>query len=66
MVADELKTMLESDDDKVRMAGIDRAMKFLKDNNITSTLEASTPLQDIHKAMPTAAELEKLMQLTPD
>jgi hypothetical protein len=41
-------------------------MKFLRDNNITSTVEASVPLQDIRASMPTADELEKLMHLTPD
>jgi len=41
-------------------------MRFLKDNNITSTIEASTPLQDIKAAMPTTEELERLMTMTPD
>ena len=41
-------------------------MKFLKDNCITATVEASVPLHDIQAAMPTAEELEKLMQMTPD
>ncbi len=41
-------------------------MKFLKDNSITSTIEASVPLHDIQASMPTAEELEKLMTMTPD
>ena len=41
-------------------------MKFLKDNSITSTIEASVPLQDIQASMPTAEELERLMTMTPD
>jgi NADPH:quinone reductase-like Zn-dependent oxidoreductase len=57
---------LRSDDPRERLAAVDRALKFLKDNNITSTVEASVPLQDIRAAMPTAEELEKLMSLTPD
>ena len=40
--------------------------QFLKDNNITSTIEASVPLQTIQTNLPTADELEKLMTMTPD
>jgi NADPH:quinone reductase-like Zn-dependent oxidoreductase len=66
MVGSELLDQLRSEDPRTRISAVDRAMKFLKDNNITSTVEASVPLQDIQAAMPTAAELERLMQLTPD
>jgi Fe2+ or Zn2+ uptake regulation protein len=66
MVGYELMQQLRSDDPRERLAAVDRALKFLKDNNITSTVEASVPLQDIRAAMPTAEELEKLMSLTPD
>lgn len=66
MVGYELLQQLRSDDPRERMGAVDRAMKFLKDNNITSTVEASVPLQDIKAAMPTAEELERLMTLTPD
>jgi hypothetical protein len=41
-------------------------MRFLKDNSITATVEASVPLQDIQAAMPTPEELERLMTMTPD
>jgi len=41
-------------------------MRFLKDNNITTTIEASVPIQDIRAAMPTPEELERLMTMTPD
>ena len=66
MVGRELLDQLHAEDPRERLAAIDRAMKFLRDNNITSTVEASVPLQDIRSSMPTADELEKLMQLTPD
>jgi hypothetical protein len=66
MVGHELLNQLQSEDDRTRLSAVDRAMKFLKDNNITSTVEASVPLQQIQAAMPTADELERLMQLTPD
>jgi len=66
LVGYELMQQLRSDDPRERLAAVDRALKFLKDNNITSTVEASVPLQDIRAAMPTAEELEKLMSLTPD
>ena len=54
------------EDPQTRLAAVDRAMKFLKDNSITSTIEASVPLHDIQASMPTAEELEKLMTMTPD
>ena len=41
-------------------------MKFLKDNAITATMDASTPLEEVKKALPTAEELERLMTMTPD
>ena len=66
MVGRELLDQLHADDPRERLAAIDRAMKFLRDNNITSTIEASVPLQDIKASMPSADELERLMQLTPD
>jgi hypothetical protein len=66
MVGSELMKQLQSDDAKERLYAVDRALRFLKDNNITSTIGASVPLQRIQAAMPTPEELEKLMQLTPD
>jgi hypothetical protein len=66
MVGKELLNQLHSEDPKERLFAIDRTLRFLKDNNITSTIEASVPIQEIRAAMPTAEELEKLMQLTPD
>ena len=66
LVGQEIVSLLHSDDPRERIAGLDRAMKFLKDNQITATLEASVPLQDIQAQLPTAEELEKLMMMTPD
>lgn len=58
--------MLLSDDPREVRDGINLGIKFLKDNNITATLDASTPLADIQAALPSAEELERLMSLTPD
>lgn len=58
--------MLLSDDPREVRDGINLGIKFLKDNNITATLDASTPLADIQAALPSAEELERLMALTPD
>lgn len=66
LVGEEIKAMLRSDDPKERIAGIDRAMRFLKDNAITASLGAATPLNDIKNALPTPEELERLMMMTPD
>ena len=66
LVGHELIEQLQSEDPKTRIYAVDRAMRFLKDNNITSTVEASVPLQTIQANLPTADELEKLMTMTPD
>ena len=66
MVGRELLDQLSADDPQTRLSAVDRALKFLKDNAITSTVEASVPLQQIQDSLPTAEELEKLMTMTPD
>lgn len=66
LVGDRIKDMLLSDDPREVRDGINLGIKFLKDNNITATLDASTPLADIQAALPSAEELERLMSLTPD
>lgn len=66
MVGRELIEQLNAEDPRERLAAVDRAMRFLKDNSITSTVDASVPLRDIQASMPTAEELERLMTMTPD
>jgi hypothetical protein len=66
LVGRELIDALNADEPSTRMQAIDRALKFLKDNSITATVDASVPLQELQRAMPTADELEKLMTMTPD
>jgi hypothetical protein len=66
LVGQEIVSLLHSDDPRERIAGLDRAMRFLKDNNITSTIDASVPIQQIQSALPSHEELERLMTMTPD
>lgn len=66
LVGTRIKDMLNAEDPREVREGINLALKFLKDNNITATLDASTPLEDIRDALPSAAELERLMTMTPD
>ena len=40
--------------------------KFLKDNNITTTIDASPDMGHIQSLLPKADELERLMTMTPD
>ncbi len=65
-VAETISDFLQDDDPRQRLAAVDRAIRFLKDNNITATVEASEPLRSIADQLPTAEELEKLMQLSPE
>jgi hypothetical protein len=66
MVGEQIRQLLMSDDPRDIKAGIDAGMKFLRDNSITATLDASPAMGDIQKLMPTREELENLMTMTPD
>lgn len=66
LVGQEIRDMLQDVDPRQRREGVQLALKFLKDNNITAQIEASEPLANIASSLPSAAELEKLMSMTPD
>jgi hypothetical protein len=66
LVGIQIKQLLLSDDPREIKAGIDAGLKFLKDNNITATVENSTPIAEIKNLLPTKDELEALMTMTPD
>jgi hypothetical protein len=66
LVGEEIRDMLQDMDPRQRREGVQLALKFLKDNNITAQIEASEPLANIASSLPSAAELEKLMSMTPD
>ena len=66
MVGEQIRQLLMSDDPRDIKAGIDAGMKFLRDNNITATLDTSPAMGDIQKLMPTREELENLLTMTPD
>ena len=66
LVGQEIRDMLQDVDPRQRREGVQLALKFLKDNNITAQIEASEPLANIASSLPSAAELENLMSMTPD
>lgn len=66
LIGEELVAMLKSNEPRERLAGVDRALKFLKDNGITASVGASVPLETIANSLPTAEELERLMMMSPD
>ena len=66
LVGEEIRDMLQDMDPRQRREGVQLALKFLKDNNITAQIEASEPLANIASSLPSAAELEKLMTMTPE
>ena len=47
LVGEQIKMLLLSDDPKEVKASIDAGLKFLKDNNITGTVENSAPIAQI-------------------
>lgn len=66
MVGQEIADMLQDPDPRQRMQGVNLALKYLKDNNITAQIEASAPMVDVANALPSPEQLERLMSMTPD
>jgi hypothetical protein len=66
LVAMQIMEMMQSENPRDVKEGVALGLKFLKDNNITATVEASAPMADIKSMLPSADELEKLMSMTPD
>ena len=66
LVAMQIMELMQSENPRDVKDGIAMGLKFLKDNNITATLDASAPMNDIKQMLPSADELEKLMSMTPD
>ena len=62
----QIMEMMQSENPRDVKEGVALGLKFLKDNNITATVEASAPMADIKSMLPSAEELEKLMSMTPD
>ena len=62
----QIMEMMQSENPRDVKEGVALGLKFLKDNNITATVEASAPMADIKSMLPSADELEKLMSMTPD
>ena len=57
---------MQSDNPRDRKDAIMMGIKFLKDNNISASIDAAPALADISTKLPSASELEKLMTMTPD
>ena len=66
LVGEQIKALLTSENPRDVYNGLNFALKYLKDNNITASIDASEPLADLSKMLPSAHELEKLMSMTPD
>jgi hypothetical protein len=68
-VARRLHEMIGSEDPREAQAALSQAIKFLKDNAITATVEnkdLETLSESTREKLPTMEELERMMQLTPD
>jgi hypothetical protein len=64
-IAENINTLIEDQDPRIKLQALKLGIQFLKDNRITATSEAEPRLNDIVSKIPTAEELEKLMSLTP-
>ena len=68
-VARQLHERIASENPRVAEAALSQAIKFLKDNAITATVEnkeLETLSESTKNKLPTMEELERMMQLTPD
>jgi hypothetical protein len=63
--AHELSRMVKYGNMRTKLAAISHSIKFLKDNNITASLKASGGTKALLKNLPTAEELERIMQNSP-
>ena len=66
LVATQISELLQSPDPRDVKEGIAMGMKFLRDNQITATVDTSPDLSSLNALMPTTEELEKLMTATPN
>ena len=66
LVGDTIADLMQSENPRDRKDAVAMAIKFLKDNDISATLESSPALNRIEKELPSVAELEKLMTQTPN
>jgi hypothetical protein len=69
-VCDNLKSLMRDEDPKVQVGAIQAAIRFLKDNSITSQSSKDVSLQGLHAELrelaPDREELERLMRISPD
>ena len=63
--AHELTRMMTYGNARVKLSAINAAIKFLKDNSITTTIKPNTPTGKVLSALPSVDELERLMKLSP-
>jgi hypothetical protein len=63
--AHELTRMMTYGSVKVKLSAINASIKFLKDNNITTTIKPNNPSGKVLEALPSVEELERLMRLSP-
>lgn len=68
-VADTLKDLIASPDERVKVSAIQAAIRFLKDNQISAERN-DEGLNALHQGLrdlaPTREELERLMRVSPD
>ena len=64
-VASEIKHLLEHGDLRVRTKGIELALKFLKDNNVTENSIIPVRVEDVRSSLPSVEELERTERLLP-
>lgn len=64
-IASQINDLIEEEDPRIKLQALKLGIQFLHNNRITATPDAEPKLADIASKLPTAAELEKLMKLTP-
>jgi hypothetical protein len=64
-VAQEIKNLMDQEHMGLKVKGIELALKFLKDNNVTENSIIPVRVQDVRASLPSVEELEIMERSLP-
>lgn len=64
-VAREIKNLMDHEQTNLKVKGIELALKFLKDNNVTENSIIPVRVQEVRDSLPSVEELEVMERMLP-
>ena len=64
-VAREIKNLMNHEQTNLKVKGIELALKFLKDNNVTENSIIPVRVQEVRDSLPSVEELEVMERMLP-